>query len=226
MPKRWSSRRGARALYLATAEPRDDEMRDAHRRPSRAARGPALGDDRGAARARPRRLRAAARPMRPVLVDCLTLWLVEPDARAAATWRPRSSACVGGAAAAQRPGGDGRERGRARHRARQCAGARLPRPCRPAQPARRRRVPSASCFLAAGPAAHAQRRCRQRLACARSPPPSSPAFSAPARPAWCAICSRHAEGRRIALVINEFGELGIDRELLLGCGVAAAPRTT
>ncbi len=31
----------------------------------------------------------------------------------------------------------------------------------------------------------------------------------------------NAAGRRIALVINEFGELGIDRELLLGCGVAA-----
>jgi cobalamin biosynthesis protein CobW len=30
-----------------------------------------------------------------------------------------------------------------------------------------------------------------------------------------------ARGRRIALVINEFGELGIDRELLLGCGDAA-----
>jgi cobalamin biosynthesis protein CobW len=30
----------------------------------------------------------------------------------------------------------------------------------------------------------------------------------------------HAEGRRIALVINEFGELGIDREILLGCGIA------
>src|SRR5260370_552993 len=29
----------------------------------------------------------------------------------------------------------------------------------------------------------------------------------------------HADGRRLALVINEFGELGIDRELLLGCGV-------
>jgi cobalamin biosynthesis protein CobW len=29
----------------------------------------------------------------------------------------------------------------------------------------------------------------------------------------------HAEGRRLAFVINEFGELGIDRELLLGCGV-------
>jgi len=29
----------------------------------------------------------------------------------------------------------------------------------------------------------------------------------------------HAQGRRIALLINEFGELGIDRELLLGCGI-------
>jgi cobalamin biosynthesis protein CobW len=34
----------------------------------------------------------------------------------------------------------------------------------------------------------------------------------------------HARGRRIALVINEFGELGIDRELMLGCGdKACAP---
>ena len=29
----------------------------------------------------------------------------------------------------------------------------------------------------------------------------------------------HAGGRRIALVINEFGELGVDRELLAGCGL-------
>jgi len=29
----------------------------------------------------------------------------------------------------------------------------------------------------------------------------------------------NADGRRLALVINEFGDLGIDRELLLGCGV-------
>ena len=27
----------------------------------------------------------------------------------------------------------------------------------------------------------------------------------------------HADGRRLAVVVNEFGELGIDRELLLGC---------
>jgi cobalamin biosynthesis protein CobW len=30
----------------------------------------------------------------------------------------------------------------------------------------------------------------------------------------------HAEGRRLAVLVNEFGELGIDRELLLGCGEA------
>jgi cobalamin biosynthesis protein CobW len=30
----------------------------------------------------------------------------------------------------------------------------------------------------------------------------------------------HSQGRRLALVINEFGELGVDRELLLGCGIA------
>jgi cobalamin biosynthesis protein CobW len=29
-----------------------------------------------------------------------------------------------------------------------------------------------------------------------------------------------AGGRRLALIINEFGDLGIDRELLLGCGIA------
>ncbi len=29
----------------------------------------------------------------------------------------------------------------------------------------------------------------------------------------------NAEGRRIALIINEFGDLGIDREILTGCGI-------
>ena len=32
----------------------------------------------------------------------------------------------------------------------------------------------------------------------------------------------HAEGRRIGLLVNEFGALGIDRELLLACGDACA----
>ena len=30
---------------------------------------------------------------------------------------------------------------------------------------------------------------------------------------------QHAEGRRIAVIVNEFGELGIDGELLRGCGI-------
>ena len=30
----------------------------------------------------------------------------------------------------------------------------------------------------------------------------------------------HAAGHRLAIIVNEFGELGIDRELLLGCGDA------
>ncbi|MBP6396227.1 MAG: cobalamin biosynthesis protein CobW, partial [Giesbergeria sp.] len=29
----------------------------------------------------------------------------------------------------------------------------------------------------------------------------------------------HAEGRRIAVIVNEFGELGIDGEVLRGCGI-------
>ncbi len=32
---------------------------------------------------------------------------------------------------------------------------------------------------------------------------------------------RQSHGRRIALIVNEFGEIGIDRELMLGCGDAA-----
>jgi G3E family GTPase len=28
----------------------------------------------------------------------------------------------------------------------------------------------------------------------------------------------HADGRRLAVIVDEFDELGIDRELLLGCG--------
>jgi len=31
----------------------------------------------------------------------------------------------------------------------------------------------------------------------------------------------HSKGRRLAVIVNEFGELGIDRELLLGCGDTA-----
>ena len=34
----------------------------------------------------------------------------------------------------------------------------------------------------------------------------------------------HAGGRRLAVIVNEFGELGIDRELMLGCGDPACAK--
>ncbi len=34
---------------------------------------------------------------------------------------------------------------------------------------------------------------------------------------------RTANGRRIALIVNEFGEIGIDGEILRGCGIASCP---
>ncbi|HEY2531460.1 MAG TPA: cobalamin biosynthesis protein CobW [Xanthobacteraceae bacterium] len=34
----------------------------------------------------------------------------------------------------------------------------------------------------------------------------------------------HAQGRRLALIVNEFGDVGIDGEILKGCGNAACPQ--
>jgi cobalamin biosynthesis protein CobW len=34
---------------------------------------------------------------------------------------------------------------------------------------------------------------------------------------------RHANGRRLAVIVNEFGDIGIDGEILKGCGDAACP---
>src|SRR5436305_8447519 len=33
----------------------------------------------------------------------------------------------------------------------------------------------------------------------------------------------HAQGRRLAVIVNEFGDVGIDGEVLKGCGDAACP---
>ena len=35
---------------------------------------------------------------------------------------------------------------------------------------------------------------------------------------------RHADGRRLALIINEFGEIGVDGEILRSCGIDACNR--
>ena len=33
----------------------------------------------------------------------------------------------------------------------------------------------------------------------------------------------HAGGRRLALIINEFGDVGVDGEILKGCGATSCP---
>ena len=78
-----SARCRRRALYLATAEAGDAEM--AERIAPRTARGAApAGDGRRRRSACATALGATRRPEQPILVDCLTLWLVQSDAR-----RPR-----------------------------------------------------------------------------------------------------------------------------------------
>ncbi len=67
-------------------------------------------------------LAAQAVPGRAVLVDCLTLWLANLMS-AGRDCRGRDRTSRRGSADAQGPGGDGRERGRPGHRARQCSGA-------------------------------------------------------------------------------------------------------
>ncbi|HZT52561.1 MAG TPA: bifunctional adenosylcobinamide kinase/adenosylcobinamide-phosphate guanylyltransferase [Stellaceae bacterium] len=66
-------RAAARALYVATAVPLDDEMRErvALHRARRGARWSTIEEP----LALPSLLAAEASPARPILVDCLTLWL-------------------------------------------------------------------------------------------------------------------------------------------------------
>ena len=56
-----------------------------------------------------------------------------------------------------------------------------------------------------------------------SPPPSSPVFSAPGKPRWSAISWRTRNGLRLAIIVNEFGSVGIDGETLRGCGIESCP---
>ncbi len=49
------------------------------------------------------------------------------------------------------------------------------------------------------------------------------AFSVPARRRSCATCLQNAKGRRLAVIVNEFGDVGIDGEILKGCGVETCP---
>src|SRR5260221_12031328 len=57
----------------------------------------------------------------------------------------------------------------------------------------------------------------------RSPPTILPGFLGAGKTSLVRHLLTTASGHRLAIIVNEFGELGIDRELLLGCGDAACP---
>ena len=50
---------------------------------------------------------------------------------------------------------------------------------------------------------------------------TSRAFSAPEKTTLIRHVLAHAQGRRLAVIVNEFGDVGIDGEILKGCGDAA-----
>ena len=116
-------------VYIATAEALDAEMRE------RIARHRARRGSDWLERETPLELVAALlddRRRRRTLVDCLTLWLSNLM-HAERDWEKEASARRG-ARAAKKPGRAGHQRGRTRHRARQRAGAPIPRRRRDHEP--------------------------------------------------------------------------------------------
>src|SRR5207237_9892363 len=115
-----------------------------------------------------------------------------------------------------RAGRAGRERSWARPRARDAAGPPLSRCSGPAQPGgcrigRPRRV------YGRRPAAGAE---GAALAMRRIPATIVTGFLGAGKTSLVRHLMATASGHRLAIIVNEFGELGIDRDVLLGCGDA------
>src|SRR3981189_2949961 len=111
----------------------------------------------------------------------------------------------------------GRQRGRSRPRPRDAARPPFPRCPRPPQPGNRparrprrlRRRRPAACPEGAG------------LAMRRIPATIVTGFLGAGKTSLVRNLLAPARRHRLAIIVNEVGELGIDRELLLGCGDAA-----
>ncbi len=215
-----------RARHLSARPPKrgDAEMAEriaAHRAP-RATAG-SLAHGRGAARARAGDRRRGARPDRPILVDCLTLWLsnlmLAGSRHRGRDRRPRRGACAtppGRSCWSPTRSGSGSCRTTPLGRA-------LPRRRRAAQPGRRRaRRPRR--LRRGRPAAGAEGGAEPMQR--RSPRRSSPAFSAPARPAWCAICSRMPTGGASRSSSTSSASSASTASCCSAAATPAAPRTT
>ena len=203
-----------RPVYLATAQAGDAEMAERIRR-HRARRGDAWTTLEEPLEL-PRALASATRDKGAVLVDCLTLWLsnlmgtdrnVETETRSLVESLPNLAAPV---VFVSNEVGLGIVPDNA-------LGAHLPRPRRlPASGDRRRRRP---CLL------HRRRHTRapeeRRSMTAKIPATVITGFLGAGKTTVIQHLLRHANGRRLALVINEFGEIGVDGDLLRSCGIPA-----
>src|SRR5262249_6800262 len=114
---------------------------------------------------------------------------------------------------------------RARRRERGGADRRRASPCR-----RRRRHPAVA-RTARNPQARAGRPCAPRrlrggsmsASLARVPCTIVTGFLGAGKTTLIRHVLANAQGRRLAVIVNEFGDVGIDGELLKGCGDAACP---
>ena len=209
---------GGAPLYVATAEPRDEEMRlrIAQHRARRGARWTTIEEPLALAAT----LRECTRDGVPVLVDCLTLWLanVLEAGRAVAA---EIEALL--AALARLPGpvvlvanevglGIVPENALARQ-FRDHAGRLNRETAALADPRRLHRR---------GPAARPKGRSEGGALMRKLPVTIVTGFLGAGKTSLVRHLLTHAAGRRIGLLVNEFGELGIDRELLLACGDACA----
>src|SRR6201996_1546719 len=55
------------------------------------------------------------------------------------------------------------------------------------------------------------------------PPPIATGFLGSGKTTLIRHLLERAQGRRLALIINEFGDVGVDGEILRSCGVASCP---
>ena len=208
---------GLARIYLATATAGDDEMRDAHRASSRAT-WRRLAHHRGAAGAG-RRADAGGDPGRAVLVDCLTLWLSNLM-HGGARLEIESTAARGSCARPNSPSFWSRTRSALAS----CPETPLGRRFRDAQ-GRLNQIVAAAVpnvvFIAAGLPLWLKRSPLRRVDMSRVPVTVLTGFLGAGKTTLLRSLLTQADGRRIAVIVNEFGDAGFDGGLVKECAAKA-----